>query len=635
MSIHDLLSKYWGYSSFRPLQEDIINSVLSGRDTLALMPTGGGKSLTYQVPGLYMPGICLVVSPLIALMIDQVETLRRKGVRAEVVYSGQTKDEIDKILTNCIYGDYKFLYVSPERISSEQFRGKVKDMPVNLIAVDEAHCISQWGHDFRPSYLKIFDLRPVFPEVPILAVTATATSPVIEEIKERLCFKSPAFFKMSFDRSNLSYLVRTPEDKYKYILKIHYHAGGSGIVYVRNRRKTREVADYLVQNGLSAEYYHAGLDDKERARRQELWRTGERQIMVATNAFGMGIDKPDVRYVIHLDLPDTLEEYFQEAGRAGRDGKPSHAVMLYNASDKAKQTQRKANSFPSPEFVRKVYQAMCLFLQIPLGAGREGSFAFDIPAFLARYRFPALETYSALRILEWESYIIFDETPEPSARVHFDISRDDLYKFQVKHESFDAFIKIMLRSYAGMFSSYIPIDEYMLATRAKLPIETVYEYLSRLQSNNIIRYIPRRRTPVVTFLMDRVEEKYVSLSQDIYHSRKKRYSEKLSAVYDYALRLDCRSRILLGYFGEKDAPACGRCDFCVRKADVLPSDIVMEEMSERIMNLLESGPAEVGVIFEKTGIPDTTGTQIIRYMADEGLVIVSENGTVSGIQNPE
>ncbi len=603
--------------------------MLSQNDTLALMPTGGGKSLTYQIPALAMPGICLVVTPLIALMKDQVEALQQKGIKAAAVYSGMPYDMMDKTLNNCLFGDYKFLYISPERIGSEMFRTRVPQMPVNLIAVDEAHCISQWGHDFRPAYLQIKDLRLIFPEVPVLAVTATATQPVIEEIQQQLAFRKPSLFRMSFDRPNLTYLVRETDNKLEYILKVHRNAGGSGIIYVRNRRKARETAEYLQHHGLPADYYHAGLDPSVRAARQEAWRLGEKPVMVATNAFGMGIDKPDVRYVIHLDLPDTLEEYFQEAGRAGRDGNPAHAILLYHPSDKVRLMQRVGTSYPDPEFVRRVYDAMGQFLQIPYGGGEGASFSFDFSLFLKRFRFPALESYSALQILSREGYIEFDENPEPSARIHFVVARDDLYRFQVKHEAFDLFIKLLLRSYVGLFSGYVAVDEQLLATRAKLPLDRVREYLLRLRSFEIIKYIPGRKIPMVTYLTYRMEVKYVSMTAPVYFDRKKRFEEKLEAVAGYVLGLDCRNRMLLRYFGQKSVPSCGRCDFCLHKPGVAFSDAAVAHFSEDVMQLLSQGALPLDQLLEQLPVPKEAALALLRQMADADVVIMQENGVIS------
>ncbi len=628
MSIHDLLLKYWGFTAFRPLQEEIIQSVLAQNDTLALMPTGGGKSLTYQIPALAMPGICLVVTPLIALMKDQVEQLNQKGIKAVAVYSGMSFDEIDKSLNLCIFGECKFLYISPERLSSDLFRTRVQQMTVNLIAVDEAHCIAQWGHDFRPSYLQIAGLRELFPDVPVLAVTATATPPVIEEIQQQLRFRKPLFFTMSFNRRNLTYLVRETENKPEYILKVHRSAGGSGIVYVRNRRKARETAEFLQHHGLEADYYHAGLDPLVRSRRQEAWQRGEKPIMVATNAFGMGIDKPDVRYVIHLDLPDTLEEYFQEAGRAGRDGKAAHAILLYHPSDKARLLQREQTSFPEPDFIRRVYDAMGQFLQITLGGGEGASFTFDFSLFLKRFRFPALEAYSALQILVREGYIEFDENPDPLARIHFTAARDDLYRFQVKHEAFDLFIKQLLRSYTGLFSGYVAIDEQLLATRAKIPPDRVREYLNQLRKLQIISYIPSRKNPLVTYLMPRMETKYVAMSAPVYFDRKKHYGNKLEAVIGYVLGLDCRNRLLLRYFGQKAEPPCGRCDFCMRKPGISFSVGATEHFSEQVMSLLREGPLSLESLLGQLPAGQEAALLLLRHMADDGKVVMQENGVV-------
>ena len=486
-----ILKEYWGYDKFRPLQLEIIESTCSGKDTLGLLPTGGGKSITFQVSALSKSGICIVVTPLIALMKDQVENLKNKNIKAYTIYSGQSKQEIDIMLNNCVYGDIKFLYVSPERLGTEIFKARVPDMNVNLIAVDEAHCISQWGYDFRPSYLKIANLRQLLPNIPVLALTATATSKVVDDIQDKLMFKQKNVFKKSFERKNLVYWVKESENKDNDLLKITKRNQGTGIVYVRNRRKTKETAEFLVRNGISADYYHAGLSPELRDLKQQEWMDDKTKVIVSTNAFGMGIDKSDVRYVVHLDLPDSLEAYFQEAGRGGRDEKKAHAILLYNRHDRAKLRQNLTNSYPEIDFIKDVYENVGAFLQIPIGAGKGGSYNFELGEFITKYKYSAVKALNALKILEMEGYIAVTEEVNIPPRVKFIVNRNDLYKFQVDKLQFDAFIKLLLRSYTGLFQEYAAVDEYVLASKAQCSVETVHEYLVTLDKMKIIDYIPR------------------------------------------------------------------------------------------------------------------------------------------------
>jgi len=495
-----ILVKYWGYTNFRALQEDIIRSVdEEGKDTLGLLPTGGGKSIIFQVPALLNDGLCLVITPLIALMKDQVENLKEKKIKAAAIYSGLSRHEIDIILNNCIYGAYKFLYVSPERLVSDLFLSRLPDMKINLLAIDEAHCISQWGYDFRPAYLQIAEIRKYLPDVTVLALTATATKTVIKDIQDKLKFREENFFRKSFERKNLVYLVREVEDKMRYLLKIVDSVNGSGIIYARNRKKTKEVADFLQKNKISADYYHAGIDNKLKDYKQNRWKTGRTRVIVATNAFGMGIDKADVRFVVHMDLPDSLEAYYQEAGRIGRDGKQSFAVLLYHASDKGKIKKRISTNFPEKEFIKRVYEALGNYYQLPVGAAKGRMFDFRISDFASKFKLPILQTYSALKLLENEGYIELSEEFQSLSKVLFVVKQQDLYKFQVSQKKFDPFIKLLLRNYAGVFTNYINIDEEFIAKKARAKTELVYDYLQKLDQLKVIKYIPKRKLPFILY----------------------------------------------------------------------------------------------------------------------------------------
>ncbi|MFP4023266.1 MAG: ATP-dependent DNA helicase RecQ [Thiohalospira sp.] len=582
-----ILIKYWGYSKFRPLQEDIIRSVMDGKDTLALMPTGGGKSITFQVPSMAQEGICIVITPLIALMKDQVENLLKRDIKAIAIYSGMSKDEIDIALDNCIYGNVKFLYISPERINTELFKVRVKYMQVNLIAIDEAHCISEWGYDFRPSYLKIADIRELVPETPFLALTATATPKVVDDIQEKLKFKEKNVFRKSFERKNLVYLVRELEDKQNYLIETLNKVKGSGIIYARNRKKTREIALMLQKAQISADYYHAGLKHEDRSRKQINWKVGKTRVMVSTNAFGMGIDKPDVRFVIHIDLPDSIEAYFQEAGRAGRDEKKAYAVLLYSNSDKVKAEQRVETNFPELKEIRNIYQALGNFFQIAFGSGKNQSYDFIIGDFAKKYNFSILKIHSALKFLQREGYIEITDELFSSSKIHFLVGRDDLYKFQIANAKFDGFIKLILRSYTGLFSDYVNIDELSLAKRANVEIDVVYKYLNKLKNLGILNYIPKKSNPFIVFTEERLDDKSLHLSKENYDFRKKRFIERINAVLHYATsNTKCRSQILLSYFGEGNPDRCGECDVCTRRNELDLSkyefDLILEAIKEKI-----------------------------------------------------
>jgi ATP-dependent DNA helicase RecQ len=561
---HEILKHYWGYDSFRSLQEEIIASVYERRDTLGLMPTGGGKSLTFQVPTLLMDGICIVVTPLIALMKDQVDALRQKNIKAAMIHSGMSHAEIVVALENCIFGDYKFLYVSPERIGTDLFIAKLRDMNVCLIAVDESHCISQWGYDFRPAYLQIANLRGLLPEVPVLALTATATPEVIDDIQEKLLFREKNVFRKSFERKNIAYVIRQTDDKLFEILKILNSVHGSGIIYVRSRKRTQEIAVELQKQQIVADFFHAGLTSDEKNRKQNEWKSGQCRIMVCTNAFGMGIDKPDVRTVIHFELPNSLEEYFQEAGRAGRDEQKAYAVALYSARDAGQLKKRIKDEFPDKDFIREVYEKLAYFYEIGMGMGIHTGHNFVIEKFCAAYHYNITQVHSALKLLDMARYIEYVEETDKQSKLLFALRRDDLYHIRGLGPSLEQLVQVLLRSYTGLFSDYTHINETLLSQRTGMAPQEVYEGLKTLSAQNIIHYIPARKVPTIYYLRDREEMKHLDIPRTVYDERRKRLSERVAGVIRYGSSPDnCRSRMLLSYFGEKDAGDCGHCDVCL------------------------------------------------------------------------
>ncbi len=603
------------------MQEEIIRSVFEGKDTLGLLPTGGGKSLTFQVPAMAMEGICLVITPLIALMRDQVENLTKRGIKATAIHSGMSREEIDITFDNCIYGDYKFLYLSPERLTTEMFRVRVEKMNVCLVAVDESHCISQWGYDFRPSYLKIADLRELLPGVPFLALTATATPQVLGDIMDKLGFRQKNVYRKSFERKNLIYRVDQVEDKMRRLLLIAGEIKGSGIIYVRSRKKAREIAMVLKKKRISADFYHAGLGHELRMIRQDEWQKGKTRVIVATNAFGMGIDKPDVRFVIHADLPDSPEAYFQEAGRAGRDEKQALAVLLWNESDKRLAEQRITTSFPGISVVKDVYQALGNYFQLAVGSGQGQSFDFVLSDFLSTYHFNALVAHNSLQILQREGYLeVSDEINNPS-RIHFRVARDDLYKFQVSNARFDGFIKLLLRSYTGMFSSFVPIDENLLAKRSGLKREDIYAYLVKLSSYGIINYIPGKKNPVVTYTSERLGRKDLHFSAEAYKFLRERYIERIRAMITYASEnTRCRSQYLLEYFGEKDPPRCGECDVCMKRNELDLSKYEFDMIRSDIRSRLEGQEMSVQELATHIREPEPKFTRVFRWLLDHGKI---------------
>ena len=559
-----ILQKYWGYPDFRGIQRNIIESIASGRDTLGLMPTGGGKSITFQVPALAQEGVCIVITPLIALMKDQVQHLREHGILADAIYADKSRNEILQTLDNAIFGGVKILYVSPERLASEMFQTKLRHIHVSFITVDEAHCISQWGYDFRPSYLQIASIREMKPGIPILALTATATPEVVDDIQERLHFKEKNVFKMSFERKNLAYVVREAEDKQGEMIHILQSVGGSAIVYARSRKRTKEMAQLLSQQGITATFYHAGLDPDVKDQRQKAWQKDEVRVMCATNAFGMGIDKPDVRVVIHIDCPDSLEAYFQEAGRAGRDGQKSYAVLLYNKHDELKLCKRVDDTSPSKELIQDIYEHLAYFYQIGVGSGQGKTFEFDIEKFCVTYKYFPTKVDAALRILERSGYLHYEDNPDGKARVMFLLGRNDLYQLDQLAPSQDAVVTALLRSYGSLFVDLTYIDETMIARQAELTIQQVYFALKSLAARHIIQFIPRRKIPFISYTRDRVDGDKVVIPKEVWESRRKQYEKRIKSMIRYAKNDEvCRSRQLLAYFGEENDRDCKQCDVCL------------------------------------------------------------------------
>jgi len=622
MNIYEVLRKHWGYDSFRPLQEEIIQSVLGGKDTLALLPTGGGKSICFQVPAMVMEGLCLVVTPLIALMKDQVENLQTRGIAAAAVYTGLHIGEVELILSNAVKGKIKFLYISPERLKNELLQNSVKQMKVSLLAVDEAHCISQWGYDFRPSYLEIAAFREFLPEnTPVLALTATATEEVVDDIQSRLQFKEPNVFRKSYFRDNLTYYVFKEDDKLKRLLQITTRTQGTGIVYVRNRKKTKEIAQWLQNNRISADFYHAGLEMDERERKQNAWKSGRTRVIVATNAFGMGIDKPDVRFVVHLDIPDSLEAYFQEAGRGGRDEQRAYAVLLYEPVDISNLQRDFENSFPPLETICNVYQALCVFLQIPMGNGENAAFNINMHQFANEYHFSPITVFNSMKFLERAGFFTLSEDLKNTSKVYIPINREELYRFQVANEQYDDFIKLLLRSYTGLFSAFTAIQEKELAGRAKVSEETIAVILQKLNQAKIIVYQPKTENPTILFLQNRVESKHIFLSEEVYAKRKQIAAQRLDKTVNYVEQsYKCRSRVLLEYFGEKQSIRCGKCDICLLRNKAELTDEEFSELKQQIVHSLMEQNLTVGALVEKLHYPEQKIVQAVRWLIDNGEV---------------
>lgn len=619
---HEILKRYWGYDAFRDLQEEIITSIGEGKDTLGLMPTGGGKSITFQVPALAKEGMCLVITPLIALMKDQVENLKSRDIKAIAIYSGMTRQEIIVALENCIFGNYKFLYISPERLDTEIFRVKLRSMNISMITVDESHCISQWGYDFRPAYLKIAEIRELLPDIPVLALTATATPEVVKDIQQRLHFKKENVFRMSFERKNLAYIVRNTDNKTGEILHILNRMPGSSIIYVRNRKRTKETTLFLQREGITADFYHAGLNNDVKDLRQKRWQSGECRVMVATNAFGMGIDKPDVRTVIHLDLPDSPEAYFQEAGRAGRDGEKAYAIILYANSDKAALKKRISDTFPEKDYIKQVYEQLNYYYQMAMGDGLGCMFDFNLEDFCRRYKHFPVPADSALKILTQAGYIEYTDEQDNASRLLFTIRREELYKLREMGEQADLLIQTILRSYTGVFTDYAYIHEDSLAMRTGLTRQQIYDLLIVLAKRRILDYIPHKKTPYIIYKRERVELRHLQISKTVYEERKERYEARIKAMLEYVTsETACRSRMLLHYFGEKNEHNCEQCDTCInRKKNNGVTDSSYNALRRQILEMLsvqQRTPADIARLIEadKEEI-----AAVIRFLLDKGEI---------------
>ena len=628
-----ILQQYWGYPSFRPLQEDIVDSVMAGKDTLALLPTGGGKSICFQVPTMAMEGLCLVITPLIALMKDQVAHLVDKGIPAAAIYSGMHPDALELAYNQAAYGRLKFLYVSPERLQTDAFIEALKRMKVCLLAVDESHCISQWGYDFRPPYLKIADIRPYISKTPVLALTATATAKVVDDIQFRLCFKQKNVFQSSFERKNVTYNVYHEADKYGVLRrKLEAMTEGSAIVYVRNRKRTQVIADWLNSVGISATFYHAGLDAKTRDERQDLWMKGKVKVIAATNAFGMGIDKPDVRLVIHMDLPDSIEAYFQEAGRAGRDLKPSEAFLLVSPADIKKLQESLAQSFPELERIKLIYNALGNYFNIPVGAGENVSYPFVIGDFANRYGFSIIEVYHTLKILEKEGFLILSDSFDEPSKVMIKVSRDEIYGFQVNNLQYSELIKCMLRSLPGVLTDFVKINEEVLAKKTGLASEKVVEQLKKLESYHFLSYAQRNDKPQVLFLSEFVDSKHFGLSKENYYDRKKDAEERVKAVIDFVNNNEeCRSVQLLRYFNEKTRQTCGRCDVCLKQAS---NRVPYDTIEAKVRSVMSETPQTMKeVLSQCSEFDEAKVLDAVRFLIDNGVLQLERDGSVRNKSN--
>lgn len=622
-NILSVLKQYWGYDAFRPLQESVIQSVLNGRDTLALMPTGGGKSICFQIPALQREGICIVISPLIALMKDQVEQLRARGIEATAIYSGMGRREVDIALDNCIFGKIKFLYLAPERLYSDLVQERIRYMKVNLWAIDEAHCISQWGYDFRPAYLQIAKLRELHPNVPFLALTATATPEVVLDIQDKLGFKVSHVLSRSFGRHNLGYMALEEENKMNRMLRIVKKVGGAGVIYVRNRRETQEVARFLLNHGVPADFYHAGMVMKERSTKQDAWTSNKTRVIVATNAFGMGIDKADVRFVIHLDVPDSLEAYYQEAGRAGRDEKKAFPVLLYQQADRDRLWSNLKNSFPEVSFIQQVYHYLSNHFQIAYGAGKGVFFDFDVVEFCKKYNLDLLQTLSGLKFLERDGWVALSEAVYIPSRFKFEVDFQDLYKFQVQSVKYDPIIKAVLRTYGGVFDFYVPINEYEFAKKLKLPYEVIVELLLGLEKQEIGSYLKSTDKPQLQFLQSRVDYKNLYIDTNFIRERRQIKEQQIKAIYGYLDEKVCRSQALLAYFGEMESEACGVCDLCLTREFKEGQEQKIEQ--EMRILLLEKSMGLHDLIDAISVSNETKRIQVLRKLVDLGKIAEVES----------
>ena len=619
-----ILKQYWGYDRFRGIQEDIIDSISKNKDTLGLMPTGGGKSITFQVPALAKEGLCLVITPLIALMKDQVQNLKKRGIKALAIYSGMSRQEIIVTLENCIFGNFKFLYISPERLDTEIFRTKLQKMKISMITVDESHCISQWGYDFRPAYLKIAEIRELLPDVPVLALTATATPEVVKDIQARLHFRHKNVFRMSFERNNLAYIVRKTENKTAELLHILRSMPGSAIIYARNRRRTKEITELLNNEHITADFYHAGLDDATKDIRQHRWQSGESRVMVATNAFGMGIDKPDVRIVIHMDLPDSIEAYFQEAGRAGRDGQKAYAVILYAKSDKTTLHKRILDTFPEKEYIRDVYEHLQYYYQMAMGDGLDCVREFNIEDFCRKFKYFPVPVDSALRILTQAGYLEYTAEQDSTSRILFTIRRDELYRLREMGEDMDRLIQAVLRSYTGVFTDYTYINEASLAICTGLTRRQIYEMLVHLAKLRIVSYIPHKKTPYIIYTRERVEAQRIHISPEVYEHRKARYETRINAMLDYVTNdTVCRSRMLLDYFGERNEHNCGQCDTCIslRSKPGASEQPDRKTLCAKVCGILSRESLTPAGLLKQLPMDKELLTEILHRLLDEGKII--------------
>ena len=625
MNYQSLLKQYWGYDDFRGIQREIIESIGSGHDTLGLMPTGGGKSITFQVPALAQEGTCIVITPLIALMKDQVDHLLRRGIRAAAIYSGLTHEEIIVTLENCIFGNVRILYVSPERLSSELFQTKLRHMRVSFITVDEAHCISQWGYDFRPSYLEIAKIRKLVPDAPVLALTATATPAVVKDIQDKLTLKTERtfnVFRMSFERTNLTYVVRHTTDKRKELIHILSSVKGTAIVYARSRRRTKEFSEMLNEAGIPATFYHAGLDTTVKDERQQAWQHDQVRVMVSTNAFGMGIDKPDVRLVIHIDCPDSIEAYFQEAGRAGRDGFKAYAVLLYNDADERKLEKRIADTFPEKDYIRQVYEHLAYFYQIGVGSGYNHTFEFNIDKFCHTFRHFPIQVDSALKILNRAGYIEYTEEQDNQARVMFTIGRNDLYRLENTSPNEEKIITALLRNYGGLFTDYNYIDESFIASQTQLEPHQVYMTLKGLSQRHILHFIPQKKTPYIRYTQRREDMEHIMLPPAVYEERKRQYEERIHAIIKYATNDQvCRSRQLLRYFGEDDSHDCHLCDVCLaHRPEGKVTEARFTNAMEQILARLDDGKPHPITDLRDIQLPTDELDAALEYLLQEELI---------------